>query len=52
MTDESIKQALAFSAEPQHQGDMLHALIRSAAAGREQTVSSTAAHAQSATRAC
>ncbi len=40
MTDESIKQALASSAaEPQHQGEMLLALIRSAAAGREQTVS-------------
>jgi len=42
MTDESIKQALASSAEPQHQGEMLLALIRSAAAGREQTVSGTA----------
>ena len=45
MTDESIKQAIASSAEPQHQSEMLLALIRSASAGREQTVSRAAQRA-------
>ena len=46
MTDEGIRQALAASAEPQRQCEMLLALIRAAAAGREQTAHFGAVAAQ------
>jgi len=44
MTEASIKQALSADSDPQRQGETILALLRSAAAGREQTVSAHTVH--------